>query len=161
MIGVRESSPFAMDVGARYTADIFLVPEDPLGELPEAELNLRRFCFYRNRAVIVRVGEKERQLLLFPDVALTFLELRDAPRQLQWNNRVSLIFPESACRLSFRPENGTVECRLEEFGARLDSATCQANLVETTAALNRLVDEVLAGAVDSGYLTAEQAEQLA
>ena len=158
---MTERRPFSIEISARYTADSFLVPEDPLGELAEAELNFRRFCFHCNRVVIVRVGDKEQQLLLFPDVALTFPELRNAPRQLQQNIRVSLLFPESTCRLSFRPEGGSVECRLEEFGARLDSATCLANLAETAVTLSRFVDEVLARAVDAGYLTAEQVEQLA
>ena len=154
--------PFSIEISRPYTAESFLAIEDPLGELAEAELNFRRFCLDHNQVVTVGVGDKLKALLLFPDVALAFPDLRDAPRELQRNVVVELHFPESACRLVFRPtEAGGVECRLEEFGSRLDSAVSLASLADIAEALSRFTDDVLARAVDAGYLTAEQVEQLA
>ena len=158
---MADRKPFSIEISGPYTTDSYLAPEDPLGELAEAELNFRRFCFNHNQVVTVRVCDKQQILLLFPDVALAFPELRDAPRELQRNVAVELHFPESACRLAFRPGEGGVECRLEEFGARSDSAACLASLADTAEALSRFADDVLARAVDAGYLTAEQVEQLA
>jgi hypothetical protein len=157
---MADQKTFGIAISAPYTMDSFLAPEDPLGELTEAEMNFRTFCFGRNQVVTVKVAEKQEKLLLFPDVALAFAELRDAPRQLQQGLSVELHFPESACRLALRPDADFVECRLEEFGARSDSAACQAGLADTVDALTRFTDDVLARAVDAGYLTPDQARQL-
>jgi hypothetical protein len=152
---------FSLEISEPYTADSFLAPVDPLGELPEAEMSFRKFCFDENHVVSVRVCNKQKTILLFPDIALAYPQLRAISRRLRQNLETEIDFPERMFRLIFKPKSGSVECCLEEFGYHSDSIACVTNLEELIATLTGFTDDVLARVVDTGYLTQEQADQLA
>jgi hypothetical protein len=150
---MTERAPFAIEIGEPYTADSFAAPEDPLGELSEEELKFRQFCFEHNRLVNVRVGTKEKIIFLFPDVALAYQQLWEAPRQLRQGVGCSVSFPDSGFDLVFEPKSSGVECRLEEFGYQRGISTCLCSLADIEGAVTRFTDNVLACAVNAGYLT--------
>lgn len=149
---MTETKPFSIEISEPYTVESYLAPEDPLGELPVEELNFRKFCFEQNHVVTVRVDGKQKTVLLFPDVALTFPQLLDVAHQLRQGIDASVSFPERPFRLTFKPESTGVECRLEEFGYRSESTICMSRLEDIVGSLTGFADDVLARAVNAGYL---------
>jgi hypothetical protein len=149
---MAETKPFSIEISEPYTEESFLAPEDPLGELPVEELNFRKFCFDQNHLVTVRVDGKQKTVFLFPDVALTFPQLLDIPHQLRQGFEASVSFPERPFWLTLKPESTGVECRLEEFGYRPGSTVCMSSLEDVVRSITEFADDVLARAVDAGYL---------
>jgi hypothetical protein len=147
--------PFAIHIAEPYTASGFLAPEDPLGELSDAERDFRKFCFEHNHAVKIRVNDKERRALLFPDVALAYARLREVPDRLEQNVDAIVEFPEGMFRLVFRPDRGEVECRLDEYGYQHSTTSAKWNVRDVVAVVTAFVDDVRARAESAGYSVPE------
>lgn len=144
--------PFSIQIGEPYAGDGSPEPDwDPLGELPESEVSFRKFCFRHNHRVDVRVGAAQGVVFLFPDVVLVYPELVGIPRRLRLGLAADVTFAERIFELSFDPKDGTVECRLREFGYRHGSNACLAARTEVEAALTGFVEDLRARALAAGY----------
>ena len=143
-----------------YTVNAYLPPEDALGELSDAELKLRRFCFEHNHNVAVGIEDEKRIVLLFPDVALAFAQMRAALDYLESGKECQIDFPESGLRVQFEPKATDLECRLEDFGYSSSVVSGLCNKADVIAALRQITEDVLSLSLEKKYLTADQAEQL-
>jgi hypothetical protein len=156
MKAMVEEKPFAIEIGAPCSGGGSSEPEwGALDELPSSEVSFQRFCFEHNHEVDVRVGTKEKTILLFPDVVLAYPELIDIPRRLRQNIGVAVTFPEHMFELMFEPRSDGVECRMQEFGYQHGSASCLAGEADVEAAVAGFIDNLRALVVGAGYLMPE------
>ena len=49
-------------------------PEDPLGELSEFEMGIRRFCFECNYEVLIQIGDERKRVFFDPDICMLLEE---------------------------------------------------------------------------------------
>ncbi|HBL11394.1 MAG TPA: hypothetical protein DD379_08305 [Cyanobacteria bacterium UBA11162] len=58
---------FNFKIAERNLENYALPPDDPLGELSDFELGLRRFCYECDRRVVVEIGEIQFTVFFDPD----------------------------------------------------------------------------------------------
>lgn len=55
-------------------------PEDPLSELSEFEIGIRRFCFECNYQVLIKIGDEKKLLFFDPDICMLLED--DLPKKI-------------------------------------------------------------------------------
>src|SRR5262245_21758949 len=141
-----------------WSSEHFLPPEDPLGELTQFEMGLRRFCFERNQRVALDLGAESKHVFLFPDICLLIDRLPEKISSLRRGNKIELEFPESFMIIEIAPESGKAICVLRKFGNTPESKSLEFELDNVITALDWFVHLVIQLAIDSGYITKEDAE---
>ena len=61
---------FKFEIAEGNLESYALPPDDPLGELSDFELGLRRFCYECNRRVVVEIGEIVFSVFFDPDICM-------------------------------------------------------------------------------------------
>ncbi|MGL4501423.1 MAG: hypothetical protein ACRCU2_20300, partial [Planktothrix sp.] len=67
---MKEITNFSFKIADRNLENYALPPEDPLGELSDFELGLRRFCYEWDHRVIVEIGEIQFTVFFDPDICM-------------------------------------------------------------------------------------------
>ena len=132
-------------------------PDDPLGELSDFELGIRRFCYEYDHKVLVRVGNEEYFVFLDPDICLILEDnLPKLIAQLEMDKSIELDFVESLdIVIKFVPIGKEIKCYLREFGYSNDEKLVMLNKQQVLDELRRFLTELMEIAVNLGYISLE------
>jgi len=92
-------------------------PDDPLGELSDFELGLRRFCYEGDRRVVVEIGEIQLAVFFDPDICI-LLEDRFPEQigELAQGKSIRIDFVESHHLTAILTPGGKqIYCQLKDF----------------------------------------------
>jgi len=148
---MRLEEPFLEKYGAEP-------PEDPLGELSEFQLGIRRFCFECNHTVSLEIGDEAITVFLEPDICMILEEMPYQFPKFSQGKAMEIGFCET-CGLTIKlvPLAHEISCSLEYFGySTSQPKNFQLDKSQVVGALKNFLDEVMQMAVDKGYITPEQ-----
>jgi len=128
-------------------------PDDPLGELDDLEISLRKFCFECNHKVAIRIAGEVKYIFLDPDIILILNELPEKISQLASGEKIELDFPESWMIIEFVPAEGEVSCTLRKFGDRCQQIQFILDLPQVLGVLKSFLDTVIQMARERGYIS--------
>ena len=140
-----------------WTAGGFTPPEDPLGELSDFEMGLRRFCFQHNHYISIEIVDETEYVLLFPDICLILDELPMKISELSRGKTIQLPFPESAMDIEFVPIGNKIICTLHQFGYEMKRKHFQLDRTQVLGVLRQFLGKLVQLAVDGEYISLEQA----
>lgn len=136
-------------------------PNDPLGELSEFEMGIRKFCFDCNRKVSIEIGDERLRVFLDPDICMLLEDrLPEQIGELSQGKSIEIEFAES-CWLIIKlvPLADKISCTLKEFGYSSTEKHFDLNKTQALEALRRFLDEVIQLAVEQGYIRQEDKVQ--
>ncbi|MGK7905526.1 MAG: hypothetical protein AB4352_29795 [Hormoscilla sp.] len=130
-------------------------PDDPLGELDDLEISLRKFCFECNHKVAIGIAGEVKYVFLDPDIILILNELPEKISQLASGKKIEIDFPESWMIIEFVPAGGEVSCTLRKFGVgdRCQQMQFNLDLSQVLGVLKEFLDTVIQMARDKGYIS--------
>jgi len=134
-----------------------LPPDDPLGELSDFELGLRRFCYEGDRRVVVEIGEIQLAVFFDPDICI-LLEDRFPEQigELAQGKSIRIDFVESHHLTAILTPGGKqIYCQLKDFD-NFHFYEYELEQHQVMAELRRFLVEVMELAVDGGYVTLEE-----
>lgn len=134
-------------------------PEDPLGELSDFEIGLRRFCFECNHQISIEIGDERKLVFLDPDLCMILYELPEQISKLSEGQKISLDFPESWMIIDLLPTAGKITCTLRKFGYSSEQKNFDLDHTQVLGVLRRFLDEVMEMAIDKGYIRREEKEE--
>ena len=135
-------------------------PEDPLGELSDFEMGIRRFCFERKHKVSIQIGNERIFVFLDPDICMILDRLPQQVSELAQDKRVEIIFAENCFLLiDFLPLKHKFICILKEFGYSFKSKQFELNKSQVLRVLKRFLYEVVQLAMDGGYIKPEDKDE--
>lgn len=130
-------------------------PEDPLGELSDFEMGIRRFCFECNYQVLIKIGDEKKLVFSDPDICMLLED--DLPKKildLSQDRTIELVFAESYCLvIIFVPIDSKVSCILQNFGYSAEKKQFELDKTQVLGVFKRFLDEFMDKAVDGGYIT--------
>jgi hypothetical protein len=159
-ISMSTIDSFEIKIGESCSSENYGPPDDPLCELTPLELGLRRFCYDQNHRVLIRIGDQQFDVFLFPDISLLICRLPDKLRDLAHGATTELEFPESMVNLELSPKNGYTACTIHWFGPRKECKQFTLDPHSTIEVLHQFLEGVLSAAISAGYITAEDASGL-
>lgn len=132
-------------------------PDDPLGELSDFELGIRKFCYEYDRQVSVRVCHEEYLVFLDPDICMIIED--DLPKliaEIEKGQAIELEFAES-CWIIIKlvPNGNDIKCYLREFGYSTDEKLVFLNKQQVLDELRGFLIELMDMAVNLGYIRLE------
>jgi hypothetical protein len=158
---MKTTTKINLKIAERNLENYALPPDDPLGELSDFELGLRRFCYECDRRVVVEIGEQHFTVFFDPDICI-ILEDRfpQQIRDLEQGKSVRIDFVES-CHITIilTPMDEDVHCQLREFGYEHNQSDYELNKEQVLGELRRFLLEVMQLAVNFGYVTLEDKER--
>ncbi|MBD2626762.1 hypothetical protein [Trichormus variabilis] len=138
----------------------FSPPEDPLGELSHLEMGLRRFCFENNQKVLIKLGNKRKEILLDPDISLILEELPEKIYQLLTGQTIELDFPESCFTICFDAVDiWKVNCIWKEYGYYHEAKTFSLEREQVLDVLKNFLNEIISKAVKKRYISDREKEE--
>jgi hypothetical protein len=136
-------------------------PDDPLGELSDWELGLRRFCYQYDHKVTVEVGETRFNVFLDPDICILLKDI--SPEQigdLEQGKIIRLDFAEIYhITIIFTPVEDKVNCLLREFSYSHEAYNYLLNKQQVLDELKLFLTELMELAVNMGYISLEDKEE--
>lgn len=156
------SNRFEIRLKERNLENIAPPPDDPLGELSDFELGIRKFCYESDRQVLVRVGEQEYFVFLDPDICMILEDnLPELIANLEIGKLIEIEFAESCWIIiklvSFGKKN--IKCYLREFGYSTDEKLVMLNKQQVLDELRRFLIELMDMAVNLGYISLEDKDE--
>jgi hypothetical protein len=151
------SNRFEIRLKERNLENLAPPPDDPLGELSDFELGIRKFCYEYDCKVSVRVGNEEYFVFLDPDICMILEDdLPELIADLEPGKSIELEFAES-CWLMIKlvPIGEEIKCYLRDFGYSTDEKLVMLNKQQVLDELRRLVTELMELAVNLGYISLE------
>ena len=142
-----------------FQEDYFDAPEDPLGELSNLEMGLRRFCFECNRQVLIEVADEKIFVLLDPDICLLLDKLPDKVADIAFGKKNEMAFPESCFVIELKPLAHEISCVLKEFGREAKQKKFELDKNQVLETLKHFLNEVIGLAVGKGYITLEEKDE--
>lgn len=136
-------------------------PEDPLKELSEFEMGIRKFCFDCNRQVSIEIGDERLRVFLDPDICMLLEDrLPEQIGELSQGKSIEIEFTES-CWLIIKlvPLADKISCTLKEFGYSSTEKHFDLDKAQALEVLRRFLNELIQLAVEQGYITQEDKEQ--
>ncbi|NEQ66399.1 MAG: hypothetical protein F6K21_13020 [Symploca sp. SIO2D2] len=103
---------FEIKLKERNLENIAPPPDDPLGELSDFELGIRKFCYEYDRQVSVRVSHEEYLVFLDPDICMIIEDdLSKLIAEIEKGQAIELEFAES-CWLIIKlvPNGNGIKC---------------------------------------------------
>jgi hypothetical protein len=151
------SNRFEIRLRERNFKNIAPPPDDPLGELSDFELGIRKFCYEYDRKVSVRVGDEEYFVFLDPDICMILEDnLPDLIADLETGKSIELEFAESCCLIiNLVPNGEDIKCDLKEFGYSTDEKLVMLNKQQVLDELRLFLTEIMELAVNLGYIRLE------
>ncbi|MGL5064586.1 MAG: hypothetical protein ACRC62_31745 [Microcoleus sp.] len=158
---MNNSQKFNFKLKERFLENYALPPEDPLGELTDFEMAIRRFCFECDRRVSIEIGDEKIQVFLDPDICM-FLEdsLPEEIGKLSQGKPIEIDFAES-CTLTVKlvPTGNKITCTLIKFGNSSWEKQFEFDRDRVLDTLRGFLQEVMQLAVDEGYITLAEKEE--
>lgn len=149
---IRLENPFFQ----KYSAP----PEDPLGELSDFEMGIRRFCFECNHQVSIEIGNEIISVFLDPDICTTLDKLPKQISKLAKNQEIEITFAETRCVIiHFLPLERKVICTLKEFGRSSESKQFELDKTQVLGVLRHFLYGLVQLAMDRGYIKAEEKDE--
>lgn len=148
---------FEIKLKERNLENLAPPPDDPLGELSDFELGIRKFCYESDRQVSVRVGTDEYFVFLDPDICMIIEDnLPKLIADLEKGQAIELEFAES-CWIIIKlvPLGNGIKCYLREFGDSTDEKLVMLNKQQVLDDLKRFLIELMDMAVNLGYISLE------
>ncbi|MBC6472852.1 MAG: hypothetical protein GDA48_08550 [Hormoscilla sp. GM102CHS1] len=146
---------FHIQLGEVCLENSDLPPSDPLGELSDFELGLRRFCYEQNRPVAIAIRLFTTRVFLYPDICMMLED--NFPEQialLSEGKNMQMEFAESCWQiLKSMPRGQKISCHIGEFGYSLQSKTVELDKDIVLEVLRGFLNDVMQMAVDKGYIT--------
>lgn len=156
-----ENQAFNIQLGQSATKQLYDPPDDPLNEFTEFEMGLKRFCFDYNCHILLKLGDDRIEYLYLYHDILDALEIGLIKQisVLSGRKKVSVDFADTLT-LKFIPveDREKIIGKLERIGSS-EEKSYLLNLSQVLKALNRFVDEILAMAIEKGYITAADAQK--
>ncbi|MCP2729412.1 hypothetical protein [Limnofasciculus baicalensis] len=136
-------------------------PDDPLGELSDFELGLRKFCYEWDSKVIFQVGETRFNVFLDPDICMLLEDrFNEQIRELEQGKTIRLDFAESYWLIiKLVPVGNEIKCYLREFGYSTEEKLVMLNRQEVLDELKRFLTELMDLAVNLGYISLEDKDE--
>ena len=150
---------FKMQLDEPWGWENLAPPEDPLGELSNLEMRLRRFCFECNHRVSIEVGERKFDVFLDPDIILILADLPQKISELSRGKKIEIEFPESYREIAFMPVDGEIRCTLRRFGQAVQRQRFLLERTQVLEALRGFLEELVCLALDGGYVSPEQGHE--
>ncbi len=138
-----------------------LPPDDPLGELSDFQLWLRRFCYECDRRVVVEIGEIQFAVFFDPDICM-LLEDRFPEQigELAEGKTIRIDFAESyQLTVILTPIGESIRCQSRKFCDREYNYDYELDREQVLGELRRFLAEVMQLAVNGGYVTLEDRER--
>ena len=158
---METTSKFKIAIEERNFKNYALPPEDPLGELTNFELGWRRFCYDRDRRVLIEIGYLEFSVFFDPDIC-SLLE-DDFPKKIQdleLGKTLRIIFAESYnLNVVLMPIGKKINCQLRKFGDFQYASDFELDKEQVLTVLKVFLEEVTQLAVNTGYLSLEDKEK--
>ncbi len=158
---MNKINQFKIRLAERNLENFAVPPDDPLGELSDFELGLRRFCYQYDHKVIVEVGDTSFNVFLDPDICM-LLEDRFPEKigDLEQGKAMRLDFAESYhITIIFTPFEEKLNCQLRDFGYANDEHKYVLNKQQVLNELKRFLIEVMELAVNKGYISLEDKDK--
>ena len=132
-------------------------PEDPLGELSDFQMGMRRFCYEHNRQILIEIGDEKKRVFLEPDMALILERLPDKISKLAEGQPIEIDFTES-CHLilKFLPQGDVINCTFKEFGRSLKQKQFQLDRQQVLETLTNFLRKIIDGATEKGYIKRQE-----
>ncbi|MFH7030728.1 MAG: hypothetical protein ACHBN1_36640 [Heteroscytonema crispum UTEX LB 1556] len=134
-------------------------PDDPLGELSDLEMGLRRFCFECNHKVSLVIGNEKKEIFLDPDIILILDELPEEIYKLSIGQKIQLDLPESYMYIDLVPFADKISCTFTKFGYNPKQKHFELDTTQVLGELIIFLETVIRKAVDGGYITSEEKEK--
>ncbi|TAF08022.1 MAG: hypothetical protein EAZ77_07840 [Nostocales cyanobacterium] len=151
---------FYLTLEETVNVERFLPPEDPLGELSHLEMGLRRFCFENNRKVLIKLGNKRKEILLDPDISLILEELPEKIYHLLTGQTVELDFPESCLTLCFEAVDiWKIDCIWQEYGYSHETKRFSLERLQVLYVLKNFLNGIVSKAVKNHYISDSEKEE--
>ncbi len=132
-------------------------PDDPLRELSDVEMGLRRFCFDNNRKVQITIGDETFDVFLDPDISLILDRLPDKIADLSSGRKAIIELPESFREIRFSPyQDDEFACSVCEFGKVKREKTFILRTTLIASRLKSFTDGLIESAISENYITNEQ-----
>lgn len=158
---MKITTNFRFKIGDRNLKNYALPPDDPLGELSDFELGLRRFCYECDREVMVEIGDIQFAVFFDPDICM-LLEDRFSEQigELEQGKSIRIDFAESyLITVILTPIGEVVNCQLRKFGYEHNYDNYELNKEQVLGELRRFLLEVMQLAIDGDYVTLEDKEK--
>jgi hypothetical protein len=136
-------------------------PEEPLGELSEFEMGIRRFCFEHNYQVSIQVGNEIKRLFLDPDICMLLEDnIPEKVLALSEGKPIEIVFLESSSLIiNLVPIDDLINCTLQDFGYSSKQQLFKLDKNQVLEALKSFLYNVMEKAVIAGYITSTQKEK--
>jgi len=131
-------------------------PEDPLGELSDFEMGLRRFCFECNHQVSIEIGDEKLNVFLDPDIILALDSLPKKISELSCGRKIQIELPESYSEIEFMPVGNEIRCTLSKFGQVAQRKRFLLERTQVLGVLDCFLNELVRLAVNRGYISPRQ-----
>lgn len=157
---MKKTTNFSFKIGERHLDNFALPPDDPLGELSNFELGLRRFCYECDRQVIVEIGDIQFAVFFDPDICM-LLEDRFPEQigELQQGKSIRIDFAESyLITIILTPIGEQVNCHLNKLGYQQND-DYDLGKEQVLSELKGFLVEVMQLAIDGSYVTLEDKEK--
>lgn len=152
---MNSKKQFEIRLQERNLENLAPPPNDPLGELSDFELGIRRFCYEYDRKVLVRVENQEYFVFLDPDICMILEDnLPQLIADIEAGKAIELEFAES-CWIIIKlvPVGKDTKCYLREFGYSNDEKIFMLNKQQVLDELKRFLTELMELAVNLGYIS--------
>ena len=154
---MSQTNHFKFKIAQRNLENYALPPDDPLGELSDFELGLRRFCYECDRRVVVEIGTLQFSVFFDPDICMLLTDR--FPEQIGECDRgktIRLDFAESYdITIILTPMGDKVNCQLSKFGDRDSLTEYELDKQQVLGELRRFLLEVMELSVNLGYVSLE------
>ncbi|MGL6137994.1 MAG: hypothetical protein ACRC2M_11915 [Planktothrix sp.] len=154
---MKEITNFSFKIADLNLENYALPPEDPLGELSDFELGLRRFCYEWNHRVIVEIGEIQFTVFFDPDICM-LLEDRFPEQigQLEQGENIRIDFVESyRITVILTHEGEQLHCQLRKFNDQHNQYNYKLDKQQVLGELRAVLMGVMILASQQGYITIE------
>ena len=153
---MKNLQKFDIKLKEPFQENYFDAPEDPLGELSNLEMGLRRFCFECNRQVLIEIADEKIFMLLDPDISLLLHKLPNKVASIAFGKKAEIAFPESCLVIELKPLAHKINCVLKEFGRKPKQKNFELDKNQVLETLKHFLNEVTELAVKEGYITLEE-----
>jgi len=156
---VNHTQKFTLQLEEPWTWEGLAPPDDPLGELSDFEMGLRRFCFECNHKVLIEFPDERRYVFLEPDIILILETLPKQISELSKGKKIEIDFPESYMYIEFMPVGDKIRCTLTKFGSNPKQKHFELDQTQVLRVFRNFLDELIEKAVLGGYITSAEKEQ--
>ncbi len=140
---MNHNHKFTLQLEEPWTWEDLAPPEDPLGELSDFEMGLRRFCFECNHKVLIEFRDERKYVFLAPDIILILESLPKQISELLEGKTIDIDFPESYMYIEFIPDGDKICCTLTKFGSNLKQKHFELHQTQVLGELRNFLDEII------------------